>query len=188
MWHYVSSLYGKQIKFLVFKKTKKKTAFGKPFFSIMVFLELRLNILLVRMRFVSKLLEANSIVSKGLVHVNGFLKKKSYLVRLNDIIRKQVVVNRSIEQNKKIRFFYKKWQKFTWRKWRKQTRVNKLGEKRLSIFRFSKKIVLSLNYLEINYKILSGIVLKRPALGEILLNSSKKILSSTMLKKIYFLY
>lgn len=70
-------------------------------------------------------------------------------------------------------------------KWR---RKNKLRVKRISIFRFSKKIVLSLNYLEVNYKILTGIVIKKPVLGEILLNSSKKILSSTMLKKIYFLY
>jgi hypothetical protein len=65
-------------------------------------------------------------------------------------------------------------------------KLNKL--KRLSIFRFSKKIVLSLNYLEVNYKIQTGIIVKKPELGEILLSYSKKILSSTMLKKVYFLY
>jgi len=106
MWHHFSSLYGKQIKFLVFKKTKKKIAFGKPFFSIMAFLELRLNILLIRMRFASKLLEANSLVSAGLVNINGVLKKKSYLVKVNDIIRRQVV-NSLVNLPEKFRLYCK---------------------------------------------------------------------------------
>jgi hypothetical protein len=56
------------------------------------------------------------------------------------------------------------------------------------MFRFSKKIALSLNYLELNYRILTGIVIRKPVLGEILISSSKKILSLSLLKKIYFLY
>jgi hypothetical protein len=77
---------------------------------------------------------------------------------------------------------------FLWKKWRKRTRSNREGTKRVSLYWFSKKIVLSLNYLEINYKILTGIVIRRPLFGETIMSSSKKILSSTMLKKIYFLY
>ena len=45
-----------------------------------------------------------------------------------------------------------------------------------------------MNYLEINYKILSSIILRKPIFGEILVASQKKILSSTMLKKIYYVY
>jgi ribosomal protein S4 len=108
MWHHFSGLYGKQIKHLVFQKTKKKTAFGKSFFSIIAFLELRLDILLIRMRFVSKLLEANVFLTKKLIYVNGFFKQKNYLVRVNDIIK-------STPKNLKHtapRFFIKKWRMF----------------------------------------------------------------------------
>jgi hypothetical protein len=93
-----------------------------------------------------------------------------------------------VGKDTKPRFFPTKWRKFLWRKWRKRAKFNKLIIKRMPLFRFSKKIVVSLNYLEVNYKILTGIIIKKPLLGEILLGSSKKILSSTMLKKIYFLY
>lgn len=86
MWHHFCSLYGNGIKFLVFKKTKKKIAFGKPFFSIISFLELRLNILLIRIRFASKLLESNVLVANGSINVNGSFKQKSYLCKVNDII------------------------------------------------------------------------------------------------------
>lgn len=68
---------------------KKKIAFGKPFFSILSFLELRLNILLIRMRFASKLLEANRLVSSRLIYINGSLQQKNYLVRVNDIVYKK---------------------------------------------------------------------------------------------------
>lgn len=184
MWHYFSSLYGKQIKHLVFQKTKKKTAFGKPFFSIVAFLELRLNILLIRMRFVSKLLESNLLLTKKLIDVNGIFKQKNYLVRVNDIIKSTP----KKLKNPIARFFTKKWRLFLWRKWRKTNKFSKQKTKRVSMFWFSKKIVLSLNYLEVNYKILTGIIVRKPLFGETLISSSKKILSSTMLKKIYFLY
>ena len=195
MWHYFSGLYGKRIKFLVFKKTRKKIAFGKPFFSLIAFLELRLNILLIRIRFVSKVLEANTLLVNRSVVVNGFFKQKSYLAKVNDIIAFNKLVFKVIggvdKKGKKLRFVTKKWRKFLWKRWRKKNKFNKVNKsviKRISIFRFSKKIVLSLNYLEVSYKILTCIVLKKPVLGEVLIGSSKKILSSTMLKKIYFLY
>jgi ribosomal protein S4 len=82
---------------------KKKIAFGKPFFSILSSLELRLNILLIRMRFASKLLEANTLVSSRLIYVNGSLKQKNYLVRVNDI-----VYNKPKSLSGSTRFFTKK--------------------------------------------------------------------------------
>lgn len=184
MWHHLSNLYGKQIKYLVFKKTKTKLAFGKPFLTTLSFLELRLNILLIRMRFASKLLEANTLIAGKLVSVNGSFKQKTYLVRVNDIVKKT-----SLASNKPVlRFFAKKWRHFSWKKWRRRTKFNTKLVKHVSMFRFSKKIALSLNYLELNYKILTGIVIRKPVMGEILISSSKKILSFSMLKKIYFLY
>ena len=104
MWHHFSSLYGKKIKHLVFQKTKKKIAFGKPFFNVISFLELRLNVLLIRMCFVSKLLEANNLLSKKLICINGSFKQKNYLVRVNDIIKK---TSKSLKSSI-LRFFTKK--------------------------------------------------------------------------------
>jgi len=108
MWHHFSSLYGKQIKYLFFQKIKKKTAFGKPFFSIVVLLELRLNILLVRMRFTTKVLEANALIAQRLVEVNGFFKQKNYLARKQDIVRSNPINLKGIAK----RFFLKKWRLF----------------------------------------------------------------------------
>lgn len=73
------------------------------------FLELRLNILLIRMRFASKLLEANTLIAGKLVSVNGSFKQKTYLVRVNDIVKKT-----SLASNKPVlRFFAKKWRHFS---------------------------------------------------------------------------
>lgn len=112
MWHHFSSLYGKQIKFLVFQKTKKKIAFGKPFFSVIAFLELRLNVLLIRIRFASKLLEANALVANGSIDVNGSFKQKSYLARVNDIIKRKSIPKVLTGKRKKSRFFITKWRRF----------------------------------------------------------------------------
>lgn len=136
------------------------------------------------MRFSSKLLWANDCIRQKLIYVNGFLKQKNYLVRVNDIVQKKF--ESSI--NSTSRFFLKKWRLFIWRKWRRRTRFNRDNSKRVSMFWFSKKIVLSLNYLEINYKVLTAIVIRKPLFGEISMGNGKKLLSSTMLKKIYYLY
>lgn len=177
-------MYGKQIKHLVFKKTKKKIAFGKQFFSIVTFLELRLNILIVRMRFSSKLLTANLYIRNKLIYVNGFLRQKNYVVRVSDNVQK---INGNLI-NSTARFFLKKWRLFIWRKWRRRNRFNRDSSKKMLMFWFSKKIVLSLNYLEINYKVLTAFVIRKPVFGEVLISNGKKLLSSTMLKKVYYLY
>ena len=47
---------------------------------------------------------------------------------------------------------------------------------------------LIINYLEVNYRIFSFIQIRKPVIGEILLNNKSKMLSANLLKKIYFLY
>jgi len=49
-------------------------------------LELRLNILLIRLHFVTKLLQANIIILKNKVRVNGKVKHKYYMVSVGDLI------------------------------------------------------------------------------------------------------
>jgi hypothetical protein len=57
----------------------------------------------------------------------------------------------------------------------------------LNRFRVSKSN-LSINYLELSYKILTGILLRKPMFGEILLKNRKQGLSKIIFKKIYYLY
>jgi ribosomal protein S4 len=92
---------------LVYKKTSGKIAFGKFFFLIVTYLELRLNVLAVRMRFASKLLESNALINKGFILVNGRKKSISFLTCMQDIIQKKKILH-----YKKLgkRIIKKKWQ------------------------------------------------------------------------------
>ena len=74
----------------MFKKVSKKIAFGSFFFFTLAFLELRLNILIVRMRFAAKLLIANEVIHKGGVLVNNKKRSIHYLTRVNDVVQKQI--------------------------------------------------------------------------------------------------
>jgi hypothetical protein len=60
------------------------------------------------MRFVSKLLESNLLLTKKLIDVNGIFKQKNYLVRVNDIIKSTP----KKLKNPIARFFTKKWRLF----------------------------------------------------------------------------
>ena len=51
-----------------------------------------------------------------------------------------------------------------------------------------KKQNTTLNYLEINYKIPAGIVLKQPFLKELIINQEPKMINNIILQKIFFLY
>jgi hypothetical protein len=49
-------------------------------------LELRLNILLLRVKFVSKILTANFLIKQKYFFINGKNKKKNYIVKIGDIL------------------------------------------------------------------------------------------------------
>jgi len=66
--------------------------FGSRFFNSLAFLELRLNILVLRIRFASKLIESNRLIDGGLILVNGSKKTKNYIVRLMDIVKRSFLV------------------------------------------------------------------------------------------------
>lgn len=60
--------------------------FNSKFGSILCKLELRLNVLMLRMNFVNKLQQADSLISNGNIRVNGMCKHKRYSLRKNDLI------------------------------------------------------------------------------------------------------
>ena len=79
-----------------------------------------------------------------------------------------------------------KWRKYRWKK----ARFVIWKIRRFSHFNMHwvKKQNTTLNYLEINYKIPAGIVLKQPFLKELIINQEPKMINNIILQKIFFLY
>jgi hypothetical protein len=82
IWHQMKLLYGKKIKNFILASTRGKVAFNTKFCNYLVLLELRLNIILIRTQFVSKLLVANNVIQKGYALVNSKKKKKNYVLNV----------------------------------------------------------------------------------------------------------
>jgi ribosomal protein S4 len=86
LWHQLSSTYGKNIKNIVYNNCKIKVIFNTKFIAVLRNLELRLNILLLRMCFVKKLLQSNALIYNKKILVNGKIKNKRYLLSVGDLI------------------------------------------------------------------------------------------------------
>ena len=180
LWRQLSVVYGKRIKNKVYHNNKSKVIFNKRFMFILRNLELRLNVLLVRLHFVTKLLQANIVILKNKVRVNGEAKHKCYLVSIGDLItyHKKDMCSK--------RFKKLKWKRYRW----KQIKIKKkkLKKKRIVNMYFLLRKNFILNFMEINYYYFSAILLRNPCLGEISYRNKKQLLRSTILKKIYFIY
>lgn len=185
-WHQLSSLYSHSIKNLIHKKNQTKVMFGARFFKMISLLELRLNVLALRMHLSSKLSEVNSLIATGDICLNGLKCHKNTIVCVGDI------VSRKIEGSTKAHVRTKRlnWRRWKWRKWRRQNKnLQKQSNYALSKPAFKKiKTNFTANYIEMNYRIQAGVVIKKPILGEVLLNNKNRMLRSALLRKVYFLY
>ena len=85
--HQFSVLYGNKFKHRLHGTIKGKFAFGVRFSNFIYYLELRLNILIVRLRLITKVVLANYLIGLKLICVNGNCKHKNYLVKIGDIFR-----------------------------------------------------------------------------------------------------
>ena len=121
IWHQLIKVYGKQIKNILYSKKKIKTIFNTNFFFFLRFLESRLNIIILRARFFSKLLLINNFISNNKIHVNKKNKKKTYLIKPKDWIS-CFSCFRFINQIPKFKLV--KWHKHKWRKWNSNTNIN----------------------------------------------------------------
>jgi len=187
IWHQIIVLYGKKVKKLVYKNNKSKIVFNSNFFNFLIFLEMRLNIFLLRLNFFSKLFEANNFINNNRIFINKRNKKYNYLIKKKDVVQCFFFLN-FILKNKKFRIL--KWKNYIWRKWKSKFFIYK-NKKKIkifsSIFWLVKKNIIC-NYIEINYKIFSAIIIKKPLIGDILLNNNNKILFLNLLKKIFYIY
>jgi hypothetical protein len=64
------------------------------------------------MRFATKQLESNTLINKGFILVNGVLKTKNYLARINDIIKKTIVLPLLYVSRINNRVWRHKWRKY----------------------------------------------------------------------------
>ena len=170
--------YGKKIQRLI-KKKKLLRSFGRRFFYTLAFLELRLNIILLRLLFTQNIIEANFYIWNGFFLVNKKNKNKNYLVSVGDLIHKKNTIYLDVKKNSY------KWRKYLWSKWSWKARKKKF--RYLDPFWLSKNN-LNLNYTETNHKNSSSILLRKPVLGEIILNNKNRLLTINIIKKIFFVY
>lgn len=179
IWHQISSMYGKKIKNLAYNTNKYKLAFNSRFFNLLVFLETRLNIVLLRLAFFFKLLQANKAIIEKKVFVNKKSKNSNYILKNGDILNISVLIFTNLSRK---RFRNLTWRYFQWRNLKKKNQKNSIN------FFWVSKQNLVLNFFEANYKTSYAIMLRFPLIGEILINNNRKLLTSNLLKKIYFLY
>lgn len=86
VWHQIIKLYNKKIKNLIYSKTNSKLILNNSFFKFLTILERRLNIVLLRLRFFSKILEINDYVYKKKIFINNKIRNSNYLIKKGDII------------------------------------------------------------------------------------------------------
>lgn len=180
IWHQLAVMYGKKIKNQAYTNHKSKVIFDSKFGSVLCKLELRLNILMVRMGFVNKLQQSDVLISNSKVIVNTSVKHKRYSVRTGDLISFRIS---SLKLRDLKRFEKLRWRKLKWKNWKKKSIIKKF---RRIYFLLKKSFIL--NFMEINYQYYFSILLRYPMLGEISYRNKKRLLTSRLLQKIYFLY
>jgi len=183
--HQLNKIYSCKIKNIISKKITRNKNSLKFVFFFKIF-ELKLSTLLLRSRFFYKIVNCLNAIKLKLITVNGIIiNNTKFLVSIKDLLQKC----RTKKKNKfpmYTRLKRLKWRNFRWKKarflfWkiRRQSHFN--------LF-WIKKQNTHLNYLEINYKIPAFIVLRSPLIKEIVLLKQSKLITNTLLKKIYFLY
>ena len=185
IWHQLSVMYGKNIKKKTFNNYKSKSLFNSQFGLILCKLELRLNILLVRTYFATKLLQANFLIEIKKIKVNGLFKHKNYVVSVGDLIyfmENNFLWRKTVNQS--LRYKRIKNLQYKWRVWRRKQK-NKTNFKHI-FFLVRKNFIF--NFCEINYCFFSFIILRKPIFGEISCRNKKQLITSSLLRKIYFLY
>ena len=183
IWHQIVVLYGKLFKKKNFKLHERK--FGKCFFRLLSYLELRLNIFLVRINFVSKINDANKIIGKRQVFINLKSKKVGYLVKVNDLVE-----NRSSHIiRKQYKKAIKKWRRFSWHRWRRARWVRyKIRCLRSSLRWNATRFAVVRNFVEIRQKSGLCILIRNPFWGEIFIDKKRLYLSSNFVRKVFYLY
>ena len=172
--HFITTYYGDKAQSLL----QKKILNNSKFVLFLSLIELKLNIILVRMHFAYKIIESNFLIRYGFIVVNGVSKRKNYIVKINDIVQKYIPLGST-------KFKKTVWRKFSWRTWVYQYKKNK---KKQWYFYWQRRHTISMNFMETNYKILSSIIIRKPLLGETMLRKHRHYSLLDFIKRIFYVY
>jgi ribosomal protein S4 len=118
-------LYGKKIKSVLYK-SHWKTAHNSKFYNCLILIELRLNIVLLRIKFTSKILVASFLIRKGYVVVNEKQKQKNYILKVGDTLR---LITTFVSNKRKTKI-----------KWRRLKRISNLKKKKMHRLNWGKSL------------------------------------------------
>jgi len=177
--HQFQSIFGINLKKIAFIPTCKY-GFNYHFFDFWSNIESILCIILLRVKFFSKIVECVSSIKRKQVSLNGNIV----------LFCKRIVVENSLIQkcrfklvDKNIRFIKYSWRRDRWKK--SKYILSKNYKKRyISVFVLSRKGII-LNYLHVNYNIYSLIFIKKPVFQESLLNFNTRMLDISHFKFLY---
>jgi len=189
LWLFILKNYSIVSKSIV-KKYKTRVGHVKFFFFLQKF-ELRLSTLLLRARFFFKIVNALNAIKLNLILINGvIISNTNFLLTPYDLFQKRRKISPFKKRTKKFSFKKRKirlkWRKYRWKKarfifWQIRRSSN------FNLF-LSKKKTSFINFLEINYKIPAGVLLRIPLTSELLLNKQSKLSHIHFWKKIYYLF
>jgi len=174
--HQFYLLLGNKIKYFLPKKKQH-------FFNFLQQNELKLHIFLIRAKFCLKNIDSFHAIKNKQISVCRSIQLSPYF---------QLYVN-AVIQKKRLSFInsfrYKKhkWRKYRWHKVRKYLKWRYSKFIYLRPFIYNKRSY-ALNYFEINFNVLSGIIIKNPCTSEILLGNYLLFTRPIVWRKLFFIY
>jgi hypothetical protein len=145
--------------------------------------ELRLNVFLTRIKFCLKTSDSLYSIKNKLIAVNYLL-----VLFCNYIISEKCVIQKKrFYTNNDIRSWKHKWRRYRWRKVKKLIKIKNDKMLYLNIHYYNNSIC-SINYFEVNYNVLSAILVRKPLLSEVLLNKNPIYTMPEVWRNLYFLY
>lgn len=181
---YFVSLYGSKFGASLLNRYSKKK---RAFFNFLPSLETKLAVLLTRLLLARSGLVAKDLIKDRLVLVNNVTKNLHYYVKPCDVITVQG--NESTLLRPKYSIKVLSWRRFRWRSffWKRRKAFKSIRKFQFTSL-WSFRTARAFNYFEVNYRIRSGILLRTPLIGEVILQVSSKVVSKSLLKKVYFMY
>ena len=158
-----------------------KNSTSLHFFDFWLILERSISIILIRIKFIIKVNIIKESLKLKLIAVNGnIINQSKYLLSPFDLIQKCKFKKKSSIIRCKLYY----WRNTRWKK--VSYMIKKFYSKRYINYYRASKISIFLNYLEINYKGNSAILLRNPIYQELFFNFNPKSYSVFHYKFLYY--
>ena len=177
--HQFLHLYGNSLKKICFNH-KAVYGFNTIFYSLLSKIEFRVMIYLCRIRFCFNLKASCKLICDRVISINGNIAiKRSTLVTIGGTVAKSIFLRLRVR-----RPCVHMWRWYRWGHARSKIRRNR-RRRYTNVFIYPSIIT---NYIEINYKIMTSLLIRFPLYGEILINKNRKMCIKRLYKQLYYLY